>query len=125
MVARSLLHAAGYVVPHNEPVRSVRGDVTIDKDLLRGAGHERLTSADLDSLLAKGALLPDGSYSATASLFISGHVVGSPSLSRRRPGDPNDWYSHPNRRELRGLYVLCSWIGFWDTKDANFLDTFV
>src|SRR2546427_668782 len=46
-------------------------------------------------------------------------------LRQRRPGDPSDWYSHPNRRELRGLYVLCSWIGFWDTKDANFLDTYV
>jgi len=125
MVARTLLHAAGYSVPHNEPVRFVRGDVTIDKDLLRGRGHERLTSADLDSVLANGALLPDGSYSAFASLFIPGHVLGSPSLSRRRPRDLNDWYSHPNRRELRGLYVLCSWIGFWDTKDANFLDSFV
>ncbi len=125
MVARTLLHAAGYSVPHNEPVRFARGDLTIDKDLARGTKGERLTSVDLDSLLAKGAILPDGSYSATASLFISGHVLGSPSLSRRRPGDLNDWYSHPNRRELRGLYVLCSWIGFWDTKDANFLDTFV
>ena len=125
MVARTLLHAAGYSVPHNEPVGFVRGDLTIDKELLRGKGHESFTTADLDSVLARGALLLDGSYSATASLFISGHVLGSPSLSKRRPGDPNDWYSHPNRRELRGLYVLCSWIGFWDTKDGNFLDTFV
>ena len=29
------------------------------------------------------------------------------------------------RRELRGLYVLSSWLGFWDSKDANLLDTFV
>ena len=40
MVARTLLHAAGYNVPHNEPVRFRRGDVTIDPDLLRGAEGE-------------------------------------------------------------------------------------
>jgi hypothetical protein len=45
-------------------------------------------------------------------------------MRRMRPGDFNDWYSHKNRRELRGLYVLCSWIGDWDTKDHQFLDTF-
>jgi hypothetical protein len=30
-----------------------------------------------------------------------------------------------NRRELRGLYVLCSWLGDWDTEDHQFLDTFI
>ncbi len=125
MVARTLLHAAGYNVPHNEPVRFERGDLTLNQDLERGTKGERLTDADLDSLLTKGAVFPDGSHSAIASLFLSGHVLGSPSLFRLRPGDLNDRYSHPNRRELRGLYVVSSWLGFWDTKDADFLDTFV
>ena len=125
MVARTLLHAAGYNVPHNEPVRFQRGDVTIDADLLRGAKGERFTGADLDSTLAQGATFPDGSYTASASLFISGHVLGSPSMNRRRPGDSNDWYAHTNRRELRGLFALCSWINDWDTEDHQFLDAFV
>jgi len=125
MVARTLLHAAGYAVPHNEPVRFGRGDVKIDDRLLRGTKGERFTSADLESLLAKGAVLADGSYSAMASLFLPGHVLGSPSLRGRRRRDLNDWYQHQNRREMRGLYVISSWLGFWDTKDANFLDTFV
>ncbi|HYQ89841.1 MAG TPA: hypothetical protein VEU09_09485 [Candidatus Binatia bacterium] len=124
MIARTLLHAAGYNVPHNEPVRFRREDLAISKDLARGAKGERLTDADLDSILTRGAVFPDGDYSAIASLFLSGHVLGSFSSFRQRPADLNDWYRHPNRRELRGLYVISSWLGFWDTKDADFLDTF-
>lgn len=125
MLARTLLHAAGYNVPHNESIRFRRTDLRVDPDLLRGTKDEPFTEANLDTLLRHGAVFEDGSYSAIGSLFLSGHSLGSPSSRRRRPGDANDWYSHANRRELRGLYVLASWLGFWDTKDANYLDTFV
>ena len=125
MVSRTLLHAAGYNVPHNEPVRFRRGDVTIDAELESGAKGERFTDADLDTVLAQGAVLPDGSCAAFASLFIPGHVLGSPSMNRLRPGDSNDRYSHIHRRELRGLFVLCSWINDWDTEDHQFLDLFI
>lgn len=84
-----------------------------------------MTEADLDTLLAQGATFPDGSYSAYASLFLPGKPLGALSMERRRPGDTNDWYSHRNRRELRGLYVLCAWVGNWDVKDHQWLDMFV
>jgi hypothetical protein len=125
MVSRTLLHAAGYNVPHNEPVRFRRGDVTIDSALSHAPKGEAFTEANLDSVLAQGAVFPDGSYSAFASLFIPGHTLGSPSMNRLRPGDTNDWYSHTNRRELRGLYPLFSWINNWDTEDHQFLDMFI
>ena len=70
-------------------------------------------------------MFPDSSYSAFASLFIPGHTLGSPSMDRLRPGDTNDWYSHTNRREIRGLYPLFSWINNWDTEDHQFLDMFI
>ncbi|MFN0149867.1 MAG: hypothetical protein ACKVU1_04030 [bacterium] len=124
-IAGTLLHAAGYNIPHNELVRFHRADLTIDADLLSGAEGELFTEADLDSLLARSAILGDGSYAAMASLFLSGRVLGAPSMRRLRPGDSNDWYAHKNRRELRGLFVLCSWLNSWDTKDHNCLDTFV
>ena len=47
-----------------------------------GTKGERFTDADLDSLLAHGAVFADGSYSAFASLFIAGHVLGAPSMNR-------------------------------------------
>lgn len=125
MVSRTLLHAAGYNVPHNEPIQFRRGDVTIDSALIHGKKGEAFTDANLDSVLALGATNADSSYSGFASLFIPGHVLGSPSMNRLRPGDTNDWYSHTNRRELRGLYALCSWINNWDTEDHQFLDMFI
>jgi hypothetical protein len=124
-VSRTLLHAAGYNVPHNEPVRFRRADLSIDPELMKGAKGEKFTQADLDSTLVQGAVFEDGSYSACASLFIAGHVLGSPDMARLRDGDTNDWYSHANRRELRGLFPVCAWIGNWDTEDHQFLDTFV
>lgn len=124
MTARTLVHAAGYNVADNQPVRFRRTDLTIDGDLFRGTQGEHLTEADLDRILSSGAVFSDSAYSGFASLFLPGHVLGSPSMRRSRPGDSNDWYRHTNRRELRGLYVLCSWIGDWDMKDHQFLDTF-
>jgi hypothetical protein len=124
MTARTLVHAAGYNVADNQPVRFRRADLTIDGDLLRGTKGEHLTEAELDRILSAGAVFSDSAYSGFASLFLPGHVLGSPSMRRSRPGDSNDWYRHTNRRELRGLYVLCSWIGDWDMKDHQFLDTF-
>jgi hypothetical protein len=124
MVARTLVHAAGYNVPHNEPVRFRREDLVIDEKLAHGGKAERFTEADLDTVLARGARTPEGEYWAIASLFLPGHPLGAASIDRRRPGDRNDWYSHPQRREMRGFYVLCSWLGYWDTKDSNLLDMF-
>ena len=125
IVARTLYHAAGYNVPHNEAVRFRRGDLLVDPDFARGAHGEQFSEAFLDSCLSWGATFPDGEYAALASLYLPGDVLGAPSLTRRRPGDPNDWYAHANRRELRGLHVVCSWLGNWDTEDHQFLDTFV
>ena len=149
MVARTLLHAAGYNVPHNVPVTFLASDLKIDDDLASGKGGERFTAADLESLLARAATCgpaaaprmiamrgrgaraaqvpesADECYVGMASLFLPGAPVGAPSMRQRRKGDANDWYTPANRRELRGLYVLASWLGDWDTKDQNFLDTFV
>jgi len=125
MVARTLYHAAGYNVPHNECVRFRRGDLLVDPAFARGDQGGRFSEAFLDSCLAWGAMYPDGEYAALASLYLPGDVLGAPSLTRRRPGDANDWYAHVNRRELRGFYVVSSWLGNWDTEDHQFLDTFV
>jgi hypothetical protein len=125
MVCRTLFYAAGYNLPHNEPIRFRREDVKIDEALQNETGAEHLSPAELDTLLAHGAVCADGTHSGTASRMLEGHVLGFPSLSKKRPGDTNDWYTPMNRRELRGLFVLCSWLGDWDMEDHQFLDAFV
>lgn len=42
-----------------------------------------------------------------------------------RKDDPNDRVPHPQRRSLRGLWLLNAWLNNVDTRDANSLDVFV
>jgi hypothetical protein len=50
--------------------------------------------------------------------------VGPFSYTGRRGDDPNDIYAHEHRRELRGLYVVGSWINHADMKEENTLDMY-
>ena len=83
------------------------------------------TGGFTDCLLAHGARSDDGRSYAQASLFLSGTPIGPIDMRGRRPDDPNDVYTHQDRRELRGLYVLMSWLNSWDTKDHQSLDTWI
>ena len=46
-------------------------------------------------------------------------------MNKLRPRDANDWYTHIHRRELRGLFAVCSWLNDWDTEDHQFIDMFL
>jgi hypothetical protein len=125
-IVSRLLHAAGYNVPHDVSFTFRRSDLTIDEDLRKGEdGAKPFLDEDLDSLLTYGARSDDGRSYGQASLFLSGTPIGHIDMRGRRPDDANDLYKHRNRRELRGLYVLMSWLNSWDTKDHQSLDTFV
>jgi hypothetical protein len=125
-VVSRLLWAAGYNVPHDVSFTFRRSELTLDPDLARGEdGEPPFTAENLDTLLSRGAVAGDGRQYGQASLFLEGMPIGHIDMRARRPDDANDLYKHRNRRELRGLYVLMSWLGSWDTKDHQSLDTFV
>lgn len=125
-VVSRLLHAAGYNVPHDVSFTFRREELEIDEDLAKGEdGEAPFRGEDLDSLLGYGARADDGRSYAQASLFLAGTPIGHIDMRGRRPDDANDLYKHMNRRELRGLFVLMSWVGNWDTKDQQSLDTFI
>ncbi|MFN2383538.1 MAG: hypothetical protein ABR559_04670 [Gemmatimonadota bacterium] len=67
----------------------------------------------------------DGTIRALASKFLKGTPKGPFSYQKTRPDDPNDVIDHEHRRELRGYYVIASWINQVDTKQGNTLDMFV
>ena len=126
VVVGRLLWAAGYNVSHDVTFAFNRKDLVLDEDLKKGKdGAAPFGDADLDTLLLHGARFDDGRYSGQASLYLDGTPIGSIDMRSRRPDDPNDLYRHRHRRELRGLYALCSWLGSWDTKDMQSLETFV
>jgi hypothetical protein len=126
VVSSRLIWAAGYPISHDQSVTFRRSDVTIDDDLKQGKdGEKPLSDAELEYILGLGAHSPDGIQYAAASLFLKGQPVGPFEFRGRREDDPNDWYQHKNRRELRGLWVFYSWINNWDVKDHQSLDTFM
>jgi len=125
VVASRLIWAAGYNVSHDESFRFRRDELKLDEDLVKGKdGEKPFGEADLNRLLERGARADDGSYYASASLFLSGSPVGPLSFRGKRKDDPNDRIWHKNRRELRGLYVAYSWLNNWDVKDHQSLDTY-
>jgi hypothetical protein len=125
VVSSRLIWAAGYYFSHDEAVTFKRSDLTLDEELVLGKdGAKPVSESYLDHLLALGARDPDGTQYAAASLFLEGSPLGPFEFRGRREDDPNDWYQHKNRRELRGLWVFYSWINNWDVKDHQSLDMF-
>ena len=126
VVSSRLIWAAGYPISHDQSIKFLRSELTIDDDLKQGKdGEKPLSDAELDYILGLGAHAPDGTQYAAASLFLKGQPVGPFEFRGRREDDPNDWYQHKNRRELRGLWVFYSWINNWDVKDQQSLDMFI
>jgi hypothetical protein len=127
-VVSRLVWAAGYNIALYQSVTFRREDLQFETKLASArpvAGEDPpLTEADVTALLNRGAQASDGRYTASASLYLPGKPAGPTDLHGRRGDDPNDWYRHTNRRELRGLYVFYSWLNNWDVKDQQTLDMY-
>ena len=125
VVSGRLIWAAGYNFSQDEAFSFRRDEITIDDELRRGKdGQKPFTDDLLDALLREGASTSDGRHYAAASLYLEGKPAGPLSFRGKRKDDPNDWYHHKNRRELRALYVVYSWLNNWDVKDEQSLDMF-
>jgi len=127
VISNRILHAAGYNVPEDHSVTFRREDIVVGTDAkIKEHGEKRpMTEADVDSILVRVGKLNDDEWLAISSKFLSGRPVGPFDYRARRKDDPNDTVDHWNRRELRGLYVLCAWLNHYDTKQHNTLDMYV
>jgi hypothetical protein len=79
----------------------------------------------VDEILSRVDTLPGGLFLAVASQYVPGPPLGPFYFSGTRKDDPNDWYAHEHRRDLRGLYVVSSWVNHVDMRFANTMDAFV
>lgn len=128
IISTKLFYAAGYNTPENylvyfhPDILRLNGDVKFtDKK-----GHKTLmTEGDLQEILEKIEILPDGRIRALASKYVPGTPIGPFRYQGFRKDDPNDFIPHQHRRELRGLQVMSAWLKHTDTKDGNSLDSFV
>jgi hypothetical protein len=128
VVGTKFFYAFGYHVPENY-LAFVRHDqlrVGPESKFTDADGRKRLlTQRDLDHVLERVPVRPDGTIQIMASLFLSGKPVGRLKYFGTRSDDANDVFPHENRRELRGLRVFDSWLNHNDSDGVNSLDMYV
>ncbi|MEM9492286.1 MAG: hypothetical protein AAGC55_24280, partial [Myxococcota bacterium] len=128
VVIQRLMWAAGFHVPEDDVITLRRDQMILaeDAEVADTFGNTRpMTEDDLERALTRVDRSPDGSYRALASKFLAGVPLGGVSPEGVRADDPNDVVPHEERRELRGQYVLFSWVGHTDVKFDNMLDMWI
>lgn len=123
VISTKILYAAGYHVPQNTITYFSPEQLQIADDAeVQGRGGRRsMTREDLQALLAPYDPGPDGQIRGLASKFVDGEPLGPIFFEGTRDGDANDRVRHEQRRELRGLRVIGSWINDADRRHANTL----
>jgi hypothetical protein len=127
VISSRLFYAAGYHTPEDFVVvfDSARLELDPGAELDTGFEERPMTEDDIAAVLSLTDSLPDGTYLALASKFVPGRPLGPFLFSGLREDDANDYYHHEYRRELRGLYVVSSWLNHVDMRYANTLDAFI
>jgi len=133
VVSARLFYAAGYNVPENgvtylDPallVPSPDAVVTVQTDDYRNPMSRRpLRQEDIDATVLKANPECRWPIRVLASRYLPGKPVGPWPYTGTRRDDANDVYPHEHRRELRGLYVISSWLNNADMKEENTLDMY-
>ncbi len=127
VVASRLFYAAGYNTPEDFIVvfDSARLEVGENAEVRVGGKDVPLTMERVHEMLADTDPLPDGRYLALASKFVPGTPKGPFQFDGRWSEDPNDYYYHEYRRELRGLLAVTAWLNHVDMRFANTMDVWI
>lgn len=128
VISQRLFHAIGYWVPEDDIVHFRRSDLVLGESVrisLPDGTKRGMTDADLDAILARVEVQPDGTIRALSSKFVPGRPLGPFDYEGTRDDDPNDTVEHHHRRELRGLRVFAEWLNHFDVKQQNSLDVWI
>ena len=128
VIVGKLLWACGYNVTEDFIVDLRRDDLVMapDATLTDKLGDKHpLDRADVDRLLTKVEIEPDGRIRAYASRWLAGKPLGGHPGEGVRADDPNDRIPHELRRDLRGSYAMFAWLDHVDVQESNYLDTWV
>jgi hypothetical protein len=123
VVSSHIAHAIGYHMPESYIVTFPRGRLVLAEgaEIVSSAGNARaLTEEDVDGFLRGVARTGPDRYRAVA-IYASppevNRILGPYQVYSTRSDDPNDIVPHEHRRDLRGLFVIASWID-WATARA-------
>lgn len=127
VIGSRLAWAAGYHVPETGLFRFRHDELKIAESatVATRSGTRTLTRSDLELLLRRTEPLPSGEYLAVASRRVPGINKGPWDFSGTWGEDPNDYYRHEHRRELRGLFVISAWLDNPDTRFGNTVASYV
>lgn len=127
VIGSRLMWAAGYHVPETGLLRLRPDELEIGESatVSTPSGTRSLTRSDLERLLRGTGRLPSGEYLAVASRRVPGINKGPWDFSGTWDEDPNDYYRHEHRRELRGLFVVSAWLDNVDTRFGNTVASYV
>ena len=128
VICTKIFHAIGYYVAEVYIVTFSKNEIELAKNAQYEdlAGKTRpLTTKDIDQILEKAHVGPDGRYRTIASKFLPGKPVGTYRYYGTRPDDPNDIFPHEHRRELRGLRVFSAWLNHDDSRSINSFDSLI
>ena len=122
VITSKFLYAAGYNTPENYIVYAKLSDFRLsDRATI---SSRRMTWGDFCEIINRSPK-SSGTFRILASLKVDGESVGPFRFQGIRKDDPNDIVRHENRRDLRGLAVVASWLNNNDEKADNTLDTIV
>lgn len=127
VIATNIYYAAGYYVPQNSITYLDPRQLTIAEDatVTRGDETRQLTEADLREIINKTYRREDGKIRVLASKYVNGRPLGPWNFKGTRKDDPNDRIPHEDRREVRGLGVLASWLNDTDRRSGNTMAVYV
>ena len=127
VIGSRFFHAFGYFVPEYYIVRFDRQQLEIGQNATMTVNSRKvpIQVRDVDRVLGRLARDEDGRFRAVASRLVAGDLMGPFRYHGTRSDDPNDVFPHEHRRDLRGLYVFCAWLGHEDSRSINTLDTLI
>jgi hypothetical protein len=124
VISTKIFYGAGYHVPQNTVTSFSLDQLKVgDEARVQTAGNKQrpMTREDLRQMLAPYGQGEDEEIRAMASKFVDGKPLGPIFFQGTRDGDKNDRVRHEQRRELRGLRVIGSWLNDVDRRHANSL----
>ncbi len=129
VISNRILHASGYnvfeaFITQVESGEFIWSDQAQKIGLL--GGESNLSENDLNKFLGQySESHQSGTIRVAVERIPPGEVKGSFSGTATRNDDPNDQIPHENRRSLRALRILTSWLDFSDFNSNRTMDLFV
>lgn len=127
-VVAAVFWAAGYHVPCNRVIVMSRDELELESGSearMTSGQREPLTLEIIEEILSHAARTPEGELRVGLSEFITGEPIAPWQYSGVWDADLNDVVPHEHRRELRGMYVLASWLNRIDSRQENTLASWI